>query len=81
MESTDTNFKNQLLSWAQRNGHTLSFDTLEEKIENTRKLFTVGVMVNGEMVASGTGYNKKDAGQVAAQKALEQLGHSGDKQS
>lgn len=74
MESTDTNFKNRLLSWAQKNNHTISFDTLDEKLENTRKLFTVGIMLNGEMIASGTGYNKKDAGQVAAQAALEKLG-------
>ena len=74
MESTDTNYKNQLLSWAQKNGHTLSFESLDEKIENTRKLFTVGIMLNGEIVATGTGFNKKDAGQVAAQKALEKMG-------
>ncbi len=74
MESTDTNFKNRLLSWAQKNNHTMSFDTLDEKLENTRKLFTVGIMLNGEIIASGTGYNKKDAGQVAAQAALEKLG-------
>ncbi|PQJ12163.1 ribonuclease III [Flavipsychrobacter stenotrophus] len=79
MESTDTNFKNQLLSWAQKNNHTLSFDTLDEKIENTRKLFTVGITVNGEMIASGTGYNKKDAGQVAAKNALEKLGPIGER--
>ena len=74
MESTDTNYKNQLLSWAQKKGHVLSFESLEEKIENTRKLFTVGIMLNGEIIATGTGFNKKDAGQVAAQKALEKLG-------
>ena len=77
MESTDTNYKNQLLSWAQRKGHSLTFESLEEKIENTRKLFTVGIMLNGEIMATGTGFNKKDAGQVAAQKALEQLGDLG----
>ena len=74
MESTDTNYKNQLLSWAQRNNYTLTFETLHEKVENTRKLFTVGILLNGEVFAEGTGYNKKDAGQVAAQKALEKIG-------
>jgi ribonuclease III len=74
MESTDTNFKNQLLSWAQRNARVLTFETLDEKSEGTRKLFTVGVMIDGEVVSSGTGYNKKDAGQVAARNALEILG-------
>lgn len=72
-ESTDTNYKNRLLSWAQRNNHTLSFDLLREKTEHARKVFTVGVVLNGELVSSGTGFNKKEAGQVAAQKALEVL--------
>ena len=73
MESTDTNYKNQLLSWAQRNNKELAFDTIDEKTEGSRKLFTVGIMLDNELVASGTGYNKKEAGQVAAQKALEVL--------
>jgi len=73
MESTDTNFKNQLLSWAQRNNKVLTFDTLDEKLEGTRKLFTVGIMLDGVLVISGTGYNKKEAGQVAAKNALEHL--------
>jgi len=73
MESTDTNYKNKLLSWAQRNGHAISFDTLEEKMEGSRKLFTIGIVLNGELVVSGTGFNKKEAGQVAAQKAIEVL--------
>lgn len=73
IENTDTNYKNKLLSWAQRGSHMLTFDTLDEKMEGSRKLFTIGIMLDGELVASGTGYNKKEAGQVAAQKALEQL--------
>lgn len=77
MESTDTNFKNQLLSWAQRSGHTLSFDTMEEKMEGTRKLFTVGIVVNGDLMATGTGYNKKEAGQVAAKNALDKIAKDG----
>jgi len=74
MESTDTNYKNQLLSWAQRNNRVLTFETLDEKMESTRKLFTVGIMLDGELFASGTGYNKKEAGQVAAKHALEKIG-------
>jgi ribonuclease-3 len=74
MESTDTNYKNQLLSWAQRSSKQLIFETIDEKNEGTRKLFTVGIMIDGELVASGTGYNKKDAGQVAAKNAMGQLG-------
>ena len=73
MESTDTNYKNKILSWAQKNDHIVTFDTLEEKMEGSRKLFTIGITLNGEQVSSGTGYNKKEAGQVAAQKALDIL--------
>lgn len=74
MESTDTNYKNQLLSWAQRNGKQLVFETLSETNEGTRKLFTVGIVLDNEVVATGTGYNKKDAGQVAAKSAINILG-------
>jgi ribonuclease-3 len=42
-------------------------------MEGSRKIFTVGIMLNGDMVTEGKGYNKKEAGQVAAQKAIEVL--------
>ena len=71
MESTDTNFKNQLLSWAQRKNKVLTFDTLDERTDGTRKLFTVGIVLDGDVFATGTGYNKKEAGQVAAKNALD----------
>lgn len=74
LESRDTNFKNKLLSWAQKNNHELTFDTLSEENEGTRKIFTIGILLNGEVVANGTGYNKKEAGQVAAQNAIDKLG-------
>ncbi len=74
MESTDTNYKNQLLSWSQRNGKQLIFETISETSEGTRKLFTVGIVIDGEIIATGTGYNKKDAGQVAAKSAMTVLG-------
>lgn len=74
IEQTDTNYKNQLLAWAQKQGHTVRFESMEEKKEGTRKIFMIGVYYNDELVCSGNGYNKKDAGQVAAKKALIQLG-------
>lgn len=74
LESRDTNFKNKLLSWSQKNNHDISFETLDESTEGTRKIFTVGIKLNNEIVADGTGYNKKEAGQVAAKNAIEKLG-------
>jgi ribonuclease III len=74
MESTDINYKNQLLSWSQKNNRILSFDSIEERMEGARKLFTIAIVLDGSVVVTGTGYNKKEAGQVAAQKALDTLG-------
>ncbi len=74
LESRDTNFKNKLLSWSQKNNNNLSFETISEENEGTRKIFTIGIQLDGEIVATGTGYNKKEAGQVAAQNAIEKLG-------
>jgi len=74
LEGIEINIKNKLYGWANKNGKLLEFDTLEEKFENGRRLFTIGATVDGELVAQGKGYNKKDASQVAAQLAVDKLG-------
>ena len=40
-------------------------------------MFTIAIVLSGEQVTTGTAFNKKEAGQVAAQKALELLGVKG----
>jgi ribonuclease-3 len=45
-------------------------------VENGRRLFTIGAVVNGKVVAEGKAYNKKDASQIASQLAVEKLGIS-----
>ena len=59
IEATDTNYKNKLLSWAQKSGQKIVYDTLSELMEGPRKVFTIAVLLDGEEVAKGTGYNKK----------------------
>ncbi|MDI9318986.1 MAG: ribonuclease III [Phycisphaerales bacterium] len=71
MASTDTNYKNQLLNWAQTNRHNLSFEVMEGKRDGSHRMFTVGIVLNESLLCEGTAFNKKDAGQVAARKALE----------
>ena len=73
LELAEINKKNKLYSWANRNGRLLEFETLDEKIENGRRLFTIAAVVDGEIVAEGKAFNKKDASQVAAQLAAEKL--------
>ncbi len=74
LEGIEINIKNKLYGWANKNGKQLEFATLDEKFENGRRLFTIGATVDGELVAQGKGYNKKDASQIAAQLAVDKLG-------
>ena len=74
LEGVEINIKNKLYGWANKNGKSLDFETLEEKFENGRRLFTIAATVDGEHVAQGKGYNKKDASHIAAQLAVEKLG-------
>ncbi|MEI8110609.1 MAG: ribonuclease III [Chitinophagia bacterium] len=74
LESIDINLKNKLIGWASKNGKSLLFDLVDEKREGNRRLFLMNVLLDGEVIASGQGYNKKDASQQAAQTALIKLG-------
>jgi len=73
LEQIEINQKNKLYSWANKSGKLLEFETIDEKMENGRKLFTVGAILDGEVLAEGKAFNKKDAGQLAAQNAVEKL--------
>ncbi|MGN6511325.1 MAG: putative dsRNA-binding protein [Chitinophaga sp.] len=47
-------------------------------MDNGRRIFTVGAMLNGELICTGKAFNKKDASQIAASQAIELLGIGGD---
>ena len=74
LELIDINLKNKLIGWASKNGKSLGFETVEEKLENNRRVFSIAAVLNGEQIAVRKGYNKKDASQIAAQQAIEKLG-------
>ncbi len=74
LENLDINQKNKLYGWANKNGKSLEFETLEEQVENGRRLFTIGAKIDGILIAEAKAFNKKDASQVAAQIAVEKLG-------
>ncbi len=73
LEMLDINIKNRLIGWATKNNRAVTFEIVEEKIEKGRRLFVIGVMLDGEVVATGRGFNKKDASQLAAQEAVVKL--------
>jgi ribonuclease III len=74
LENLEINHKNKLYGWANKKGKILDFETIDERIEGGRRLFTVGAVVDGELIAQGRAYNKKDASQIAAQEAIDKLG-------
>jgi ribonuclease-3 len=74
LEQIDINLKNKLIGWASKNGKILGFETILEKLENGRRVFTIAAVLDGEVLSEGKGYNKKDASQIAAQLAIEKLG-------
>ena len=74
LEQIDINLKNKLIGWASKNGKVLDFETVEEKLENNRRVFSIAAVLDGKQLAVGKGFNKKDASQIAAQQAIEKLG-------
>ncbi|MFT4062366.1 MAG: ribonuclease III [Edaphocola sp.] len=76
LEITEYNFKNKLYTWAQRKGCAIEFVTLGESVEAGRKVFKMGIEVGGNLFIEATGYTKKEAGQRAAQMAMEKIGQS-----
>ena len=74
LENLEINHKNKLYGWANKNGKVLEFETINEQLENGRRLFTVAAVIDGKNIAEGKAFNKKDASQIAAQLAVEKLG-------
>ncbi len=55
-------------------GHTPSYKTLKEVGPDHNKMFTLGVFIGDEQIATGAGLSKQEAEQKAAEKALEVKG-------
>jgi ribonuclease-3 len=73
LELTETNFKSKLIEWCQRQGKDFTFDMVENDVGESAKLFTIKVVVDGEIYGVGRDYNKKNAEKLAAEKACEAL--------
>jgi len=73
LEQTEYNFKNKLYTWSQKNNLQLEFNVISETNQAGRKVFDVGIFINGYLEINATGYNKKEASQRAAEKALEEI--------
>jgi ribonuclease-3 len=74
LTTTTSNYKSKLIEWAQRNGKAVRYDISGEPRSGGVMEFTATVLLNDEVVATGMGLNKKQAEQLAAERALTALG-------
>ena len=73
LEQIDINIKNKIIGWALKQGKQIDFVLADEQLEGRRRLFTISIVIDGEVITSQKGFTKKDASQIAAQKAIEIL--------
>jgi ribonuclease-3 len=73
LELTETNFKSKLIEWCQRHSKDISFEPIPNEEGENAKLFTIQILIDGEAMASGIDYNKKNAEKFAAEKTCELL--------
>ena len=74
LEGVDINLKNKLIGWANKNNKNLLFDFVDEKREGARRVFTINIVVDDEIISTGKSFSKKDAGLIATQTAIDKLG-------
>lgn len=74
LTQTTANFKSKLIEWAQRHGKVIRYDLNGEARPGGVMEFTASVVLDDEVVATGMGLSKKQAEQLAAERALEALG-------
>ena len=74
LEAIDINLKNKLIGWASKQNKQLVFDVADERREGARKVFTINILIDTEIIATGIAFSKKDASLIATQTAIEKLG-------
>jgi len=73
VRTEDENFKSQLLEQSQAGGGVPRYVTISEAGPDHDRTFTVEVFIGKTSYGVGSGKNKKDAEQAAAEKALQQM--------
>ena len=74
VESRRRDCKTELQELVQRKpNQELRYELVSESGPDHAKVFTVAVMLNGQVVGLGSGHSKKEAEQSAARTALEQM--------
>ena len=74
LTTTTANFKSKLIEWAQRQNKVLRYDISGDARSGGVMEFSATVLLDEEPVATGMGLSKKQAEQLAAERALTALG-------
>lgn len=70
----EVNFKSKLIEWSQKNKFTVSFELIEQFLDqNCNPVFQTEVLIESVSGGTGTGYSKKESQQNAAQMALKRI--------
>jgi ribonuclease-3 len=72
--TTHVDHKTELQERLARSGRAVSYSVLHVEGPPHDRTFTAGAIIDEEVAGTGTGRSKKDAEQIAAQRALEQIG-------
>jgi len=68
--NTTSNFKSKLIEWAQGQNKSIRFEIVEQKQSGNVTEFKAEVIIDNKPLATGNGYSKKKAEQMAAEKSL-----------
>lgn len=75
LETTNNNYKSQLLEHCQKSQKIVSYEVVEHyRTKNNRERFKVAVLVDTEQLATAEDFSKKSAEQSASKKALIGIG-------
>jgi ribonuclease-3 len=70
---TDSNYKSKIIEWAQKENKEILFESNDEQESSIDNLFEVSLLIDQELVSTGTGTSKKRAEQDAALEACRKL--------
>lgn len=70
----EVNFKSKLIEWSQKNKRVVSFELIEQCLdEESNPVFQTEVRIESLPAGTGNGYSKKESQQNAAQMALKKI--------
>lgn len=79
MSRKEVNFKSKLIEWSQKNKMEVSFELIEQFLDQDyNPMFHTEVRIEGISAGTGTGYSKKESQQNAAQMAIKKIKNDND---